>query len=769
MTEANAVPIAPGFDLQDLNDPQREAVLHDEGPLLVLAGAGSGKTRVVTCRIARLIKDCSVPPWRVLAVTFTNKAAREMTGRIEAMIGEASRGLWIGTFHSVCSRILRSHADKLGYGRDFTICDADEQKDLLKRIIHDLNWDPEKWQAARVRSKISYAKNHFQSPDNISQNTTYRDGTQVAELYKAYQERLKRANSVDFDDLLLLTHKLLVDHAEVRSHYQGQFEYVVVDEYQDTNGPQHEITTILVEPQRNLCVVGDDDQSIYRWRGAQFQNILGLPEVFTDLRIIRLEQNYRSTPNIVSAAQAVISKNQARHGKDLFTVRSEGEPVRVLATESETDEGEKIAILVAKAISEGVSANDICLLYRTNAQSRVLEEAFVRHDVPYKIIGGMAFYQRKEIRTLLAYLRMLIQPHNDAAFLRTVNSPKRGIGQTTISQLVAKASALSISLFEAAKNAASFPEIGSSGAQKVQTLCLMINHWSAKIEEKPLEETLSRILDDIEYQEALEKEDRARAVSRWDNVRELKTALQIAEMATRVGELLPWQEVAAGEEVSRVQKLEVFLERVALDSSSEEEGPATEAVSLMTIHAAKGLEFSYVFMTGMEEGLFPHSQSMNSPEEVEEERRLCYVGMTRAKDHLVLSYAHNRFIYGTHINCIRSRFLDELPKELVENIGVVVERGLTKDQQFHGPQSKSRYRSNWKPERSSVVTAPRSSKPKTPPPDFLVPGRSVRHKTFGLGNVLNVEGVEPALKVTVDFNIVGVKTVVQKYAKLEPA
>ncbi|NUN95153.1 MAG: UvrD-helicase domain-containing protein, partial [Candidatus Omnitrophica bacterium] len=493
--------------LDDLNPPQREAVLHEGSPLLVLAGAGSGKTRVVTYRIARLILDRGVPAGRILAVTFTNKAAREMSERIAAMAGERSRGLWIGTFHAMCARLLRRHADRLGYPREFTIYDTDEQRSLIRKVVMKLNWDSEKWQPAKVQSRISHAKNHLITPEMMAARGRKAEDSHLAEIYERYLAALKDAGAMDFDDLLLNALRLFTEHEDLKGQYQNQFEHVIVDEYQDTNEPQDSLTKILAEPRRELCVVGDDDQSIYRWRGAQFENILQLPKVYPDLRIIRLERNYRSTTQIIKAAQAVISNNRDRHGKELFTEREEGAPVGLLSVENEEDEARRVAELIAEALREEVPAREISVLYRTNAQSRVLEEALVRAEIPYRVVGGLAFYQRKEIKTLLSYLRLLVQPHDDLAFLRIVNYPRRGIGETTLRQLQAKAGALRVSLFEAAKSAANFPEIGASGAQKLQAVCLWINRWTVGLEERPLADTLRRVIEETEFEDALRKEE----------------------------------------------------------------------------------------------------------------------------------------------------------------------------------------------------------------------------------------------------------------------
>lgn len=765
--------------LDPLNPPQREAVLHEGSPLLVLSGAGSGKTRVVTHRIAYLILRRNIQPGRILAVTFTNKAAKEMTERIEKLTGPLGRGLWIGTFHSMCTRLLRRNADRLGYPKSFTIYDTDEQKALLKKIIKTLGWDSERWNPNKIRNKISHAKNHLVSVAQMAATAKREEQQRLAKIYELYQGDLKDAGAMDFDDLLNNTVELLADHDDVRLQYQHQFEHVIVDEYQDTNEPQDAITRALAQPQNNLCVVGDDDQSIYRWRGAQFKNILDLPKAYKDLKIVRLEQNYRSTPNILNAAGAVIAHNEDRHKKELWTDRDSGAPIRLFAADTEETEAERVVALIAEAIGEGTSPEGVGVLYRTNAQSRVLEEALLRAKLSYRVVGGFEFYRRKEVKTLLSYMKMLIHPNDDLSFLRIVNNPRRGIGQTTLRQLQAHAGSLGRSLFEAAKEATSHPEIGSAGARKLEELCARIEVWALKLEDQHLAQTLDDIVQGLDYKNALIEEDAAKAEARVENVSELISAFLSAESEITFEMCRPWETEGDTRTPTRAEKLEVFLERATLQSSREDESPDVEAVSLMTLHSAKGLEFSQVFMTGLEEGLFPHEQSMGAPEELEEERRLCYVGMTRAMDRLTMSFAHNRRIWGSSTPTLRSRFLGEIPEELIKPLSRI-ESSLSQGRTYAGASQGSSYgRSpflsgrNWDSNRRAATPkrteTPILSKPRTPPPSFLQPGGLVKHRTFGIGTVRRVEGEAPTWKVTVDFRIVGAKTLVQKYAKLEPA
>lgn len=776
--------------LEELNPPQKEAVCYQQGPLLVLAGAGSGKTRVVTFRIARLILDESIPAGRILAVTFTNKAAREMVTRIESLAGGRARGLWIGTFHSMCARMLRRHSDRLGFPREFSIYDTDEQRDLIKKILYEINFDTDKWQPARVQQKISYCKNHMITPDTLLNQPRREEDPSLARIYSLYLDHLKTLGAMDFDDLLILCNRLMDENPDIRQMYQTQFEHVIVDEYQDTNEPQHLLTQALAEPQRNLCVVGDDDQSIYRWRGAQFQNILHLPKLYPDLKVIRLEQNYRSTSRIIKAAQSVIECNRKRHGKDLFTKREEGQPVMLVSTEDEEQEAGYVASMIREALQSGVPPTEIGILYRTNAQSRVLEEGLIRAGIPYRIIGGLAFYQRKEIKTLLSYLRLLIQPHDDIAFLRIVNAPRRGIGQTTLRQLQARAGALHLSLFETAKRASNYEDIGSSGAQKLQSLCWQINRWSVSLDERALSATLQSIIDETDFETFLKKEDESKAQTRIENIMELKSALDDAEVTMAIESIRPWEAAQDLSQLNRTSKLELFLERVALENDKVED-QNQEAVLMMTLHAAKGLEFSQVFMTGMEEGLFPHAQSFDSEEALEEERRLCYVGMTRAKDRLVLSYSIQRTLFGNFSRTIPSRFLKEIPEDLLESRSTLSAETALQSSEFEFSFEKKqrkgfrsagawpRSSSSVSPARNRETASPKIETPDRTPrtqppsrkdetPSFLKPGAWVRHQTFGIGKVLAVDGSSSQLRVTVQFQIVGQKTVLQKFAKLTP-
>ena len=622
-------------------------------------------------------------------------------------------------------------------------------------------------------------KNHLVSPEKMAAEYRQEDARDLATIYTKYQISLKEANAVDFDDLLNSIVELLADHEDLRFQYQNQFEHVIVDEYQDTNEPQDIITRTIASPHDNLCVVGDDDQSIYRWRGAQFKNILELPKVYPNLAVVRLEQNYRSTPNILAAAKSVITNNKDRHEKDLWTERNKGEPIRILATDTEEDEAIQVVQLISKALREGVAPSEIGVLYRTNAQSRVIEESLLREQIPYRIVGGFAFYQRREVKVLLSYMKMLVHPHDDLSFLRIVNNPRRGIGQTTLRQLQAKAGSLKISLFEAAKNAADHKEIGSGGARKLQDLCAQIGEWGGTLEKRSLAETLSTIVEDTNYEKALLTEDKIKGAARVENVGELITAFLTAESQITYEMYRPWDTENAAKKPTRSEKLEVFLERATLQSSRDEDLPDEDAVSLMTLHSAKGLEFERVFITGVEEGLFPHEQSTDSLEELEEERRLCYVGMTRAKNQLTLSFAHNRRMWGSSEPTLRSRFLDEISPDLVEEIGVVPQP-QTEDLFSFGrsrvppfARNKQRFPSAKSPrtkqtgKRASLGTTP--SPGQAIPPAFLRPGKRVKHRTFGVGKVLSVEGEAPAWRVTVDFRLVGPKTLIQKYAKLEPA
>jgi DNA helicase II / ATP-dependent DNA helicase PcrA len=704
--------------LADLNPVQQEAVLTTEGPLLVIAGAGSGKTRVLTYRVAHLISACGVKPNEILAITFTNKAAEEMRTRLEGLLGNVARAIWILTFHAACGRILRREAPRLGYRSNFTIYDQADQVRLVKQCLEDLERDPKRFVPRGIHAQISNAKNHLIGPDEyLSRVSSFYDQT-VAEVYALYQKRMFASNAVDFDDLLMLTVQVLERFPEALKRWQKAFRYVLVDEYQDTNHAQYRLLQLLAGKHRNLMVVGDPDQSIYAFRGADIRNILDFETDFSDARSIALEQNYRSTNTILSAANAIIANNRERKPKNLWSELGEGRPVHVIETEDEHAEARFVAAEIAALVEEGYSADEVAVFYRTNAQSRVLEDVLVRQGIAYQVIGGPRFYERAEIKDLIAYLQVLDNPFDAVSLTRIANKPRRGIGDTTVSKLQAYADAHGISLFEAL----AYPEeagIGAAPLKAVSALRTLLVSLQSQAQELKVPELIEAVLDRTGYLDALQAERTIEAQGRIENVQEL---------------------VGVGQEYlqqAQEPSLSGFLQEISLYSDQDAIRGEQSLVTLMTLHNAKGLEFRAVFMIGMEEGIFPHVRSIEE-QGVEEERRLCYVGMTRAQERLVLTLATSRSLWGSRTFNLSSRFLDELPQE-----GVLIERLR--------PASWSGY--------GAREVQPRADVP------ALAAGDSVRHSTLGEGVVLRVE---PGGVVTVRFAEDGAeRRLMLEYAPLE--
>jgi DNA helicase-2/ATP-dependent DNA helicase PcrA len=712
---------SPERYLADLNPAQREAVLHTGGPLLVVAGAGSGKTRVLTHRVAHLVAACGARPEEILAITFTNKAAGEMRGRLERLLGGAARAIWILTFHAACGRILRREAPRLGYRSNFTIYDQADQVRLVKDCLEELQRDPKRFVPRGIQAQISAAKNELVGPQEYLRRVESFFDQTVAEVYGLYQRRLHAANAMDFDDLLMLTVEVLERFPEARRRWQRAFRHVLVDEYQDTNHAQYRLLQLLAEEHRSVCAVGDPDQSIYRFRGADIRNILEFERDFPGTRVIALEQNYRSTNTILRAANALIAHNRERREKTLFSALGEGPAVRVLELEDEQAEARFVAAEVAKLLEEGYAGREIAVFYRTNAQSRVLEEVLVRQGVPYQVVGGPRFYERAEIKDALAYLRVIDNPADTVSLLRIANRPRRGIGEATLARLAAYAELRGITLLEALGRA---EEAGVAAAPRraVEALRGLFSSLRAQAEELTVAELLERVLEQSGYLASLEAERTIEARGRIENLQELVGVAQ--EYEAQDGEA----------------SLSGFLQQVSLSSEQdalrEEEG----AVTLMTLHNAKGLEFQAVFMVGMEEGVFPHARSIEE-QGIEEERRLCYVGMTRAKERLVLTHASSRSLFGARAHNLPSRFLDELPQ------GEIVRERLR-------PFAWSGYG----PPESSLVR-PRPELP------ALAAGDTVRHGSFGEGVVL---AVEPGGIVTVRFAEDGAeRRLMLEYAPLE--
>ena len=632
-----------------LNPKQKEAVLHTDGPLLILAGAGSGKTRVLTHRIAYLIDECGVNPWNIMAITFTNKAAGEMRERVDNLVGFGAESIWISTFHSSCVRILRRHIENLGYTTSFSIYDSDDQKTLMRQVFKTLDIDTKQFKERSVLAAISSAKDKLITPEEFLLNAggDFRE-KKTGEIYKEYQKQLKKNNALDFDDLIVKTVELFQNNPQILDYYQERFRYIMVDEYQDTNMAQFKLVSLLASKYRNLCVVGDDDQSIYRFRGADIQNILSFENTFPGTMVIKLEQNYRSTQNILDAANEVIRHNFGRKDKTLWTANGEGDKILFKQFDTAKDEAD---FVVRQIRDSGYSYQDQAVLYRTNAQSRLLEERCIFYNVPYRLVGGVNFYQRKEIKDILAYLKTIANGVDDLSVIRIINVPKRGIGATTIGRVTAFASEHNMSFYDTLKEAKQIPGIGKA-AEKISRFIAQMEVFRAMAysEEYSMKDLIDHILEDTGYEEELQEEGEIEAQTRLENIEELIN------------------KAAAYEEDSEHPTLDEFLEQVALVADIDNVDDTEDRVTLMTLHSAKGLEFPKVYLVGMEDGLFPGMMSIMSGDktEMEEERRLCYVGITRAKKELVLTASRQRMINGETRWSKPSRFINEIPPNLLD-------------------------------------------------------------------------------------------------------
>ena len=735
-----------------LNPQQQEAVYHTEGPLLILAGAGSGKTRVLTHRIAYLIDKKGINPWNILAITFTNKAASEMRERVDKIVGFGSESVWVSTFHSTCVRILRRYIDRLGYDTRFAIYDAEDQKTLMKEVCRKLNIDTKKTKERSLLAQISHAKDELITPDEMELNA---GGDfvkkKVAEVYREYQAALRRNNALDFDDLIVKTVELFQNCGDVLENYQERFRYIMVDEYQDTNTAQFKFISLLASKYENLCVVGDDDQSIYKFRGANIGNILGFEHVFPDARVIRLEQNYRSTRNILNAANQVIANNTERKAKTLWTENEEGSKVHFRQFLNAYEEAEYVAGEIGKLKRNGLgNYRDCAILYRTNAQSRIFEEKFIAANIPYKLVGGVNFYARKEIKDLLCYLKTINNARDDLAVQRIINVPKRGIGATTLGRVQDYADNMGISLYEALRVAEEVPSIGRS-LSKIDGFVTFIQMLKSKADVMTVEEILQEVIDSTGYVAELEAEDTEESRARIENIDEL------------ISKTVAYQE--AMEEQNQSATLSGFLEEVALVADIDTVDPDQDYVLLMTLHSAKGLEFPKVFMVGMEDGIFPSHMTISYGDdgEMEEERRLCYVGITRAMKDLTLTCAQQRMIRGeTQYNRV-SRFVREIPRELVDLGHTIQEKKPKVEELIPTPAKYSKMKEilqgrNYKP-REFKVTKANSL-------DYEV-GDTVRHIKFGVGIVKEIVEGGRDYEVTVEFDKVGVKKMFASFAKLK--
>lgn len=733
-----------------LNPQQAEAVINTEGPMLIMAGAGSGKTKVLTCRVANLLQK-GVRPYRILAITFTNKAAAEMRERVNNMSGPAAKDVWLFTFHAFCARFLRMEIDKLpGYGGNFAIYDTADSQNLIKQILKEMNLDDKRFQPSGILSRISNAKNALQDAAAFARQAGDFYEQKVADIYSRYEQKLQLNNALDFDDLLMLSIKLLQENKEVREKYQDRFDYLLVDEYQDTNHAQYLLTKFLAAKHRNICVVGDADQSIYGWRGADIQNILDFEKDYPDAKVIKLEQNYRSTQIILDAANAVIENNTGRKPKNLWTENKSGADIIYFQAVDERDEARfVIEQLQNLQRTENKKLGDMAILYRTNTQSRIFEEMLIKSGISYNMVGGLKFYERKEIKDIIAYLRVIFNPADSLSLLRIINVPKRGIGDASLTKIQAYAAANNVSLFEAVSNAAAIDGLSSRFVSKLDDLAGIIFELMNLANEAPVEDLIDRVLRDTGYLEELENERTPQAQSRIDNLHEL---ISVA------------QEFAASEEENN---LENFLAHVALVSDIDDTELGEDAITLMTLHSSKGLEFPVVFLVGMEEGLFPHARTLMDETEIEEERRLCYVGITRAKEKLFLSSTKMRTIYGNTVTYPPSRFLQEIPARLVKTI--------KRQERFSALENFKQVSEKYsaRPQKPASTFNPHSFMPQKPAAAAggtgtrFNTGDRVSHSKWGEGMVVSVKDSPDGQEVKVAFAGAGVRSLLTKYAVLK--
>ena len=732
--------------LDKLNERQKEAVLATEGPVLVLAGAGSGKTTVLVNRIAYMISEKHIRPWNILAITFTNKAAREMKDRIERLLGDTAKGMWIGTFHSVCVRILRSCIDLLGYSRDFVSYDTADTKTVMKECLRELDIDEKSFPVRNVLSIISNAKNDLMDAATFENvyKSDYRMSI-IAKIYYRYQTKLRKNNAVDFDDIILNTVKILSENPDVLSKYQDKFQYILVDEYQDTNNSQYLLINLLAQANRNLCVVGDDDQSIYKFRGANIGNILNFEDDYSDVQKITLDQNYRSTQNILDAANSVISNNKGRMGKSLWTSNGDGNKVFVYTGTNEYDEARYIARQIKKHFDEQGSFSDCAILYRTNAQSRVIEEMLMRESVPYKVLSGLRFYDRKEIKDIIAYLRVVYNPNDDVSLARIINEPKRKIGNATLEKARNIAREKETSLYDVISHADDYPEF-KTAIKKLLGFSEIIQSLIKLKDTVTIEDLTGRILNDTGYMPALVMEDTTESKTRIENLGEFISVITEFEKNEETGNTL-------GE----------FLENISLVSDIDGYDENEDSAVLMTIHSAKGLEFPIVFLSGLEEGLFPGMRSMESDDDIEEERRLCYVAITRAKEQLYITKTISRTIHGKTMPTTASRFFKEIPVEYLED-KTTLQPKVAKVMQDLGVRNAAA------PKKEVYMTKGFGSSVKSSgSTDYskFKAGDTVEHRTFGRGEILKATPCGNDCILEIQFESIGFKRLMAAFAKVK--
>lgn len=764
---------------EGLNPAQKKAVEHTDGPLLIMAGAGSGKTKVLTCKIANLLAQ-GVAPWNILAITFTNKAATEMRERVDRMIGEGAKDVWLSTFHSFCARFLRREIEATDlYKKNFVIYDSSDSQVVIKDCLKELNLDSKQYAPNSIQNAISNAKNQLMGPKAMERDADNFFQKKVAEVYKLYAQKLRTNNALDFDDLLMVSVILLEENEEIRTKYQRRFKYILVDEYQDTNGAQYQLTKILAAQHHNLCVVGDADQSIYGWRGADIRNIMDFEQDYPEAQTIKLEQNYRSTKNILAAANAVIEHNVNRKKKDLWTENATGEKLTSYEARDERDEAQFIATTISKQKTIFNAAyGDMAILYRTNAQSRVIEETFMRAGIPYTMVGGLKFYDRKEIKDILAYLRVIYNPLDTVSLLRIINVPKRGLGATTISKLTDYADENGLSLFDVISNAElldTIPGITARVKKPLELFATFIFQFMGYQANMHLDDLIEKVLDESGYLAELKAENKPESESRIENLKEF------------IGVARDF------EKTEPVANLETFLSQLSLVSDIDNADIEDDRVTLMTLHSAKGLEFPVVFMIGMEEGLFPHSRTLMDDNEIEEERRTCYVGITRAQRKLYLTNARQRTIYGKTNAFPPSRFLQEIPDDYVERLVPRANAYGFANANHYGAQQQSGFMS-FKPSAKQMGNGVHfSGKPQSaleamaalqkkntnvqPSGGVIRPDTSIqwkvgdkaRHGKWGVGTVVSVKGSGEEVELKIAFPGQGVKGLMQKYAPITKA
>lgn len=741
----------------NLNPAQKQAVEHTEGPLLIMAGAGSGKTKVLTCKVANLLAK-GVLPYKILAITFTNKAAAEMRERVDKMVGEQAKDVWLSTFHAFCARFLRREIEAIdGYKSNFVIYDSSDSQTVIKMCLRELNLDDKQYVPSAVQGAISNAKNQLQGVRDFAQAADNFHTEKIADIYKLYQQKLRKNNALDFDDLLMVTVVLLQENEEIMQKYQARFKYILVDEYQDTNGAQYLLTKLLAGRHRNLCVVGDADQSIYGWRGADIRNIMDFEKDYPEATVIKLEQNYRSTKNILTAANAVIEHNMERKPKELWTENTTGDKITHYLANDERDEAQFIATTIMKQKTIfNASYGDMAILYRTNAQSRVLEEGLMRSGIPYTMVGGLKFYDRKEIKDILAYLRVIFNPADTVSLLRIINVPKRGLGDATIHKLSEYAAANGVTLFDVISSPDDIPGITARIKRPLELFAEFVFNLMAIKDNLAIKELIERVMNDSGYIKELESEDKPENLTRIENLKEL---LSVAKDFTATAE---------------IPNLENFLSQVALVADIDNADLEDDRVTLMTLHSAKGLEFPIVFMTGMEEGLFPHSRTLMNENEIEEERRTCYVGITRARRKLYMTNAKMRTIYGKTVCYPQSRFMEELPEATVERLVVRQNAygfaGATQRQ--GGTFSANTFRPAMSAAHQHAISAQPTPSGSGIRPDTQLTwrvGDKAKHGKWGIGTVVSVKGSGEEVELQIAFPDQGIKALMQKYAPITKA